>query len=539
MRLFVSANNLILFKNIDFLNVIMKVSKLIFVLMVIVSFLSCKKEKKDIDILIINGTVYNGIDTTSSNSIIAVKNDRIVFIGNENQHQFIAKKIIDAKGLIVCPGFIDPHTHADRDLNNPQTAHNKPFLFQGVTTVVVGNDGESFYPIKKYKALYEKQGIGTNVVLLSGHGTIRAQVMGKSDKRATNEDIEQMKDLLQQEMNEGAFGMSTGLYYAPGSYSNTEEVIALAKTVAKNKGIYDTHLRDESSFTVGLIPAVKEAIEIGKKAGIPIHISHIKCLGVDVWKQSEEIIKLINKERSAGLEITASQYPYDASATGLKAAVVPRWAESGGKDSLFLRYNDPKLRNRILQEVKHNIKRRGGADKLLIVKVNDSVFQGKNLLEVSRLLKIPPEKAVFTILKKGSVRVASFNMNEMDILNFMKQPWVVTGSDGNTGHPRKYGTFPRKYHKYVRQDKVINLVSFINGSTSKTAEIYRIPKRGILKKGYYADIIVFNPNTFKDKANYTNAFLLAEGIEYSIINGEIVIENGKFTGSLSGKVLEK
>lgn len=518
----------------------MKIFKFLLFIAVSTCIFSCSIKKRiAVDILIKNGIVYNGIDTIPMKVSIAIKDDKIVFIGAPSLPKIKATKIIDATGLIVSPGFIDPHTHADRDLINPSTSHNLPFLMQGITTVIVGNDGESFFPIKKYKTLYEENGIGTNVVLLTGHGTIREQVIGDSDIKASPEAISKMLILLQQEMDAGAFGMSTGLFYSPGSYANKEEVIELAKIVAKNGGIYDTHLRDESSFSIGLIPSIKEAIEIGRKAKLPIHISHIKCLGVDVWNESNDIIKLIEKSRAEGIDVTANQYPYDASATGLKAAVVPRWAESGGKDSLFIRYENPKLKIQILEETKNNIIRRGGPDKLLIVKADDSKFVGKNIFEISEELNISPEETVYKILEKGNAGVASFNMNENDITNFMKQPWVVTGSDGNKGHPRKYGSFPRKYHKYVLEDNVINIAMFINGSTSKTAEIFKIPNRGILQEGNYADVIIFNPETFKDKADYIDAFQYAEGLEYSIINGVIVVEKGKFTGQLNGKVLSK
>ena len=365
--------------------------------------------------------MYNGIDTTSTNKSIAIKDDKIIFIGDESSVSINASKIIDATGLIVSPGFIDPHTHADRELKDSVKSHNKPFLFQGITTVVTGNDGDSFFPTSKYVKLYESHGIGTNAVPLVGHGTVREQIMGKSDRKATDEEIIEMQALVQQEMDAGAFGISTGLFYAPGSYSNTEEVIALAKIVSKNNGIYDTHLRDESSYTVGLIPAIKEAIEIGRQAKLSIHISHIKCLGVDVWKQSDSIVNAIEKAQKEGVEVTANQYPYDASATGLKSAVVPRWAESGGKDSLFIRYNNPKYKQQILNETKKNITRRGGPDKLLIVKSEESKFVGKNLLEISEILKVNPQEAVYTALKTGYIRVASFNMNPYDIHNFMKQ----------------------------------------------------------------------------------------------------------------------
>ncbi|WP_299104538.1 amidohydrolase family protein [uncultured Tenacibaculum sp.] len=509
------------------------------VFIAVMLFSSCSKKRLEADILIKNGTVYNGVDTIASNHIIALKNDTIVFIGNQKDAIINAQRTIDATGLVVCPGFIDPHTHADRDLNVADNAHNKPFLFQGITTVVVGNDGDSFYPTSKYIDLYSTHGIGTNAVPLVGHGTIRKQVMGKSNRKASTKEIAKMQELIAQEMKAGAFGISTGLFYAPGSYSNTDEVIALAKIVAQNNGIYDTHLRDESSYTVGLIPAIEEAIEIGRQAKLPIHISHIKCLGVDVWYQSKEIIKAIEKAQKEGIKITANQYPYDASATGLKSAVAPRWAESGGKDSLMIRYADPLLKSKILADTKKNITRRGGPDKLLIVKCENSKFVGKNLLEISKMLNETPEEAVFSVLKTGYVRVASFNMNPKDIHHFMQQDWVVTGSDGNTGHPRKYGSFPRKYNKYVKQDRIIDLPRFINNSTSKTARILNIKNRGSLQKGNFADIIIFNPETFKDIADFTDAFQLSEGLEYSIINGKLAIDKGQFTNQLHGKVLRK
>ncbi len=514
--------------------------KYIFLVLAFSSFLSCKKKEISVDILIENGIIYNGVDKNSSKGVIAIKNDRIAFVGNPNNINITADRVVDDKGLIVCPGFIDPHTHADRELRKPEKSHNLSFLMQGVTTVVVGNDGNSFFPSSEFKKLYESHGIGTNAVLLVGHNTLRKMVVGRSNKKATEEEIKNMQTLVQREMDMGAFGLSTGLYYAPGSYSNTKEIIALAQIAAKNNGIYDTHLRDESSYTIGLKAAVEEAIEIGRQAKLPIHISHIKCLGVDVWNQSSDIITLIEQGQHEGIDITANQYPYDASATGLQSAVVPRWAESGGKDSLYIRYQNVKLKQTILEETKKNIARRGGADKLLIVMTEDSTFLGKNLLEISENLNLSPEASVFEILKKGNTtRVASFNMTSKDISNFMKQPWVVTGSDGNTGHPRKYGSFPRKYHKYVKEDKVINMATFINNSSAKTAEIFKIPNRGKLLEGYFADIIVFNPEKYKDKASYKDAFLYAEGLEYSIINGVITIENGVFNQKLNGRVLTK
>ena len=506
-------------------------------LFIIILLSSCKSDN-NVDLLIINGTVYDGINSSPRIVDIGINKDKVVYI-SDNKNSINADKIIDAEGLIISPGFIDTHTHSDRDLNNKETSHNLPFLKQGITTVVVGNDGDSYYPISDYKLLYESQGIGSNVIMLVGHGTIRNKVLGNINKKPNSEELNEMKMLITQEMSSGAFGMSTGLFYSPGSYSNTEEIISLAKIVSDNGGIYDTHLRDESNYNIGLISAVKETIDIGLEANIPVHISHIKCLGRYVWHQSDSIIKLIEHHRDKGLNVTANQYPYDASATSLKGAVVPRWAESGGKDSLFIRFNNKKIKSKILKETSSNIFRRGGADKLLIVNSKNSDIIGKNLLELSIEFDKPPEEVVYQLIKSENVSVASFNMIEEDIINFMKQSWVFTGSDGNTGHPRKYGSFPKKYSEYVLDKKILNLSEFIANSTSKPAEFFNVNKRGKIKEGYYADIIIFDPLYFKDKADYSNAFAYSEGLIYSIINGELIIDRNNFTGKLRGKVLIK
>ena len=500
---------------------------------------ACTKQKMEADILIENGTVYNGVDTEPKVVNIAIKDDRIIYVGTTDSVTVVAAKTIDADGLVVSPGFIDPHTHATADVEDPEKSDNAPFLFQGVTTVTVGNDGSSPYPLQDYREKAESHGVGTNVVLLVGHGSVRKEVLGKSDLKATAEDIQKMEKLIQQEMDAGAFGMSTGLFYAPGSYSDTEEIVALAKVVAKNNGIYDTHMRDESTYSIGLIPAIKETIEIGQKAQLPVHISHIKCLGVEVWKQSDSIIDIIEDAQKRGIEITANQYPYEASATGLQSAVVPRWAESGGKDSLFIRYKNVEQRKQILEETKKNIARRGGPNTLLIVQSPNKDYEGKNLLEISETMNLTPEQTVFKILEEGYMKIASFNMNPYDITNFMDEPWVVTGSDGGSGHPRKYGTFPRKYHKYVKQDSVLDIGSFIKQSTSVTADILRIPERGKLLEDHFADIIIFNPEIFKDLATYNDAFQLAQGVKYSIINGKISMDEGEYTGKRNGIVLKK
>ncbi|MEM9259707.1 MAG: amidohydrolase family protein, partial [Bacteroidota bacterium] len=488
------------------------------------------------DYVIVNGQVYNGIDTIPQEHTIAVRGDQIIYVGPSQGIRFDGARVINAADKIVCPGFIDPHTHADRELKEADKADNLPFLMQGVTTVVVGSDGDSYFPSSKFKTLYEEHGIGTNAIMMVGHGRVRSLIVGRSNRAATIEEIQKMQRAVEIEMEAGAFGLSSGLFYAPGSYANTEEVIALARVVAKKGGVYESHLRDEGSYTIGLQAAVAEAIEIGREAEIPVQIAHIKCLGADVWGQSKTIVDMVNVARAEGIQVTANQYPYDASATGLQAAVVPRWAESGGTDSLRQRYEDPELRERILADTRANITRRGGPDKLLLVMVEDSAFLGKTVLEVAQDLQLPPEEAVFEILATGTVRIASFNMQPSDIHQFMQQPWVVTGSDGNTGHPRKYGSFPRKYRKYVVEDKVINLAHFINNSSARTARFFGIPERGELREGYYADILVIDPEYYRDEATYTDAFEYAKGLKYCFLNGKLVVDNGAYRGVRHGRV---
>ena len=261
-------------------------------LLVLFVFLqSCKK--KSVDILIINGKVYDGINVNATANAIAIIGDQIAEFGNIDTTKIEAKRIIDASGMIVSPGFIDPHTHADRELVKKEESHNKPFLYQGITTVITGNDGESVYPISKFRTLCETNGIGTNVVPLTGHGTLRDVSGIGTLENPSEEQITKMKALLIQELENGAFGMSTGLFYSPGSFSSTEEVIELSKIVKSFNGIYDSHIRDESSYTVGLEKAIDEVIEIGKRAQLPVHISHIKCLGSDVWMLSDSLISKI------------------------------------------------------------------------------------------------------------------------------------------------------------------------------------------------------------------------------------------------------
>jgi N-acyl-D-aspartate/D-glutamate deacylase len=492
-----------------------------------------------LDVLIRGGSVIDGTGGAAREADVGIRGDRIVLVGDAAKEGRSAKRVIEAKGLIIAPGFIDPHTHAADDLGTMAGRSNQNFLFQGVTTVVTGNDGGGPLPIGATLRRWEELGIGTNAILYVGHGTVRQRVMGMSDAAPGVAELEKMKSLVRDGMREGAFGLSTGLYYAPGSYAKTGEVIALARVAAELGGVYDTHMRDESSYNIGVLESIRETIEIGRQARLPVHISHIKMLGVDVWGRSDEAIGLINEARREGVEVTANQYPYTASGTSLTAALVPRWAEVGGTQELLKRIDDASIRPRLISEMEVNLKRRGGAGSLLITRTRDRALIGKRLDEIARQRGRSAIETALDIIRDGGAGVASFNMDEKDIENFMRQPWVMTGSDGSSGHPRKYGTYPRKIRDYVLTRKVISLPRMIEASSGQVATALRIPERGRIARGWFADVIVFDAKTIAENATYEQPEILSTGLRYVLVNGRVAIDNGQYTGALAGRSLRK
>ena len=490
---------------------------------------------QDLDLIIRGGSLIDGSGSPATKADIGIKGDRIVFVGDSAGRK--ARREIDATGLVVTPGFIDPHTHTAPDLSDPKRSRNDAYLTQGVTTVVTGNDGDSPTAIGATLAQWNRQGIGTNAALFIGQGTVRREVMGMTDAKPTAEQLNRMKALVDSAMKEGAIGMSTGLYYAPGSFSSTEEVIELARIVAQHGGIYDTHMRDESSYSIGLLGSVRETIRIGEEAHLPVMISHIKALGADVWGQSKDVIALIEDARKAGVKVTASQYPYTASGTSVTAALVPRWAEAGGDGVLLKNLNDPSLRPRLIHDMGQNLARRGGPDTLLMTASRDKSIVGKTLAAIAHERNESPVDAAIEIVKSGGSDVASFNMQESDLEAFMRQPWVMTCSDGSEGHPRKYGTYPRKLRQYVYEKHIIPLEFAIRSSTSLPAETLGLKDRGVLKPGYFADVLVFDPKTFDERATYQQPRVLATGVRYLTVNGQLAIDNGSLTPALAGRAL--
>jgi len=488
------------------------------------------------DLLIRNGRVIDGTGAPARTADVAITGDRITFIGDAARSNVSARRTIDARGLIVAPGFIDPHTHAQEDLssNDPKRRANVDYLMQGVTTVITGNDGGGPYEVARTLDKWRADGIGSNGALLVGYGSVRQAVMRMSDARAIGPQLDSMRALIDKGMREGALGMSTGLYYAPQSYGTTEEVIEMAKVAARYGGIYDTHLRDESSYTIGLLDAIREAIRIGHEAGMPSHISHIKALGTDVWGRSDSAIAIIEAAQRAGDKVSANQYPYTASGSSVGASLLPRWAEVGGGDSLRARIADAATRARLVTDMTDNLRRRGGPASLLMTSTRDSSILGRTLEQVAKARNVSPVEAALQIILNGGSSVASFNMNEKDIEAFMRRPWVMTGSDGSAGHPRKYGTFPKKWADYVRTKKILTPEAFVHQSSALTAETFGLRDRGVLANGKYADVVVFDPATFKDVSTYEKPTELATGVKYVIVNGKVAVDGGSYSGITAG-----
>ena len=353
-----------------------------------------------VDLLIRGGRVIDGTGTEARAADVGVRGDRIVFVGDARARGVTAARTLDATGLVVAPGFIDPHTHTSGDLSDPTGRANAAYLMQGVTTVITGNDGGGPVDVARTLAEWDRDSIGTNAALFVGHGSVRRAVLGSSSAAPTPSQLDSMRALVAGAMRGGALGLSSGLYYTPGSFAKTEEVIELARVAARAGGVYDTHMRDESSYTIGLLGSIEESIRIGREAGIPVNISHIKALGTDVWGKSAEVIAAVEAARRAGVKVTADQYPYTASGTGLGASLLPRWAEAGGGDSLRARVADPATRARLVTDMTDNMRRRGGPESLLLVSGREGL-RGKTLAAIARERELPPIEAGLQLILEG------------------------------------------------------------------------------------------------------------------------------------------
>ena len=494
------------------------------------------------DLLIRNAHVIDGAGNPWIRADVGITGDRIQAVGTLGTAT--APTTIDAGGLVVTPGFIDVHSHAGPGLATDALKHGQPLLAQGITTVLINPDGGGPTDLAGQRARYVKQGIGPNVGLMVPHGSVRQAVMGMTDRDPDSEQLAKMVDLVRQGMRNGAFGLSSGLYYAPGSYSKTPEVVAMAKMAAQFGGVYSSHIRDEADYSIGVVAAVQEVITIAEESGLIGVVSHMKALGPASHGLSLALIERIEAARARGVQVYSDQYPYNASGTGIGGALIPRWAQVNGRDALLRRIRGDE-RKKIIEEVKINIARRGGAETLVISRyVPDPSIEGKSLAELAQKAGTPPEVLALTLLEKGDAGLVSFNMSERDIELIMRQPWNMTCTDGDLvplgqgkPHPRAYGAFARKLRMYVRDRGVVDLPFAVRSMTSLPAQVFALRDRGQIRPGAFADLLIFDPAKVNDAATYQEPHQLSEGMTHIIVNGVVVRENGTFTTALPGRVL--
>ena len=501
--------------------------------------------QESFDLLIKNGRIVDGTGTPWYEADVGIVDDRIARVGNLSEAS--AERIIDAADLVVAPGFIDPHTHALRGIFEVPNAESA--LLQGVTTLTEGNDGSSPYPIDKHYAEIAELGISPNWAVFVGQGTIRQAIIGAEDRAATAAEMEQMKQMVRDAMEQGALGISTGLFYVPGSFTSTEEVIELSRVAAAYGGIYISHMREEAAR---LIDSVNETIRIGEEADIPVQMTHHKVIGVDNWGASVESLRLVDEARRRGIDVSIDQYPYTASQTGI-TALIPQWAQEGGRDQMLTRINSQETRATIKNEVVAKIlyDRGGGDPKNVFISRNswNPDMAGKNLAELTLEagMEPTPENAaevVFDIIRGGGATAVYHAIGPEDVDRIMRHPATAIGSDGPVGvfgegapHPRQYGTFARVLGHYVRERGVISLEEAVKKMSSQSARRLGIHDRGLITEGYFADVAIFDADEIIDRASFEQPHQYATGMKFVLVNGELVVEDGVHTGSRPGRIL--
>jgi N-acyl-D-amino-acid deacylase len=497
------------------------------------------------DVLIRGGRVFDGTGSPGRTADVAIKGERIVLVG-DIPASATASQVVNATGKYVTPGFIDPHSHASPAISTPELAAAPPVLYQGVTTVMINPDGGGPGDLRPLVASIEKNVPGVNVVPMIGHNGVRQAVMGLANRKPTPAELEKMEGLVKSAMDFGAFGFSSGPFYIPGKYSETSELVALARVAAAYPNAFHiSHIRDESSYDIGVLGAVKELIQVSRETKITGVVTHMKMLGPSVWGASTDAIKMIDDARAEGLSIWADQYPYAASGSGLQPALLPGWAQEGGRDAIVARLQNPEQRALIRKEMAENMVRRAGPNAMMIRGYDaDPSLEGRRLDDIAKERLQDPLDTAIDMLIKGGAGIVSFNMNEGDVENLMKQPWMMTSSDGalpkfgeGAEHPRAYGAFPRKFRRYVIDRNVISWEQAVHASTGLPAQVFAIKDRGVLRPGAYADVLIINPETIRDVATYEQPHAYSEGMDYVFVNGKAAVADGKVTPQRYGRVI--
>ena len=540
------------------------------------------------DLVLKGGKVLDGAGNPWFYGDVGIKGGRIAAIGSLGSAT--ATRTIDVTGKVVVPGFIDLHSHGDGGLANMALRHAPNVVAQGITLVVVNQDGRSpRWPLRDQKALYDKQGIGPNAALMVGHGTLRSKVMGQRDNQlATDADIQAMQKLVDEGMADGAFGLSTGLEYNPGRFAETREVVQLTRMVKPYGGFYISHERSEGADPmwkvksdptpfVSLLEAVNETITIGRETGVPVVASHLKAKGASYWGSSQAATRLIREAREQGLEVYADLYPYETSGTDGSTVLIPGWAISpageatgdqleagaggrggrggrgGGGAAIKERFkkrlgNDEDVR-KIRIDIAHEIDRRGGASRIIINTYPDPKYVGKSVQFVADDLQMSPVDAAIWLQLNGADRAGGasmrgFSLSEIDLDHIMQQEFTATCTDGGIvapgdglPHARFYGTMARKIRRFVLDRGVITLPFAIRSMTSLPAQIMGLKDRGLLRTGYWADLVVIDLESVADKATFTEPHQYPTGLPYVFVNGVAVVDNGKLMSATPGKVL--
>ena len=506
-----------------------------------INFLSAQTNA---DILIKNGRILDGTGNSWRYGDVAVKDGKILKIGSFTN--ITASKIIDAQGMIICPGFIDVHTHIEGEELKTPTADN--FIHDGVTTVITGNCGASNTDIKKYLQKIDSIKLSINVATLIGHNDVRKAVMGTANRKATEDELKKMEAIVEEAMKNGAVGFSTGLIYIPGTYSSTDEVVRLAKVASRYKGVYASHMRDEGD---SVVQAINEAIYIGKEAHMPVEISHFKLSGQQNWGRSRETVPMIIKAREEGIDVTIDQYPYTASSTSL-STLLPDEILSDGQDSINARLSRPEVRKYVGDYMLAKLKKRKlkhFSYPVVAFYRADTSFNGKSIEEVNLLMKRKHKvkyetETVMDMMQKGGASMVFHGMSDEDVEQIMQYPFNMFASDASirvwgqgAPHPRGYGTNARVLSEYVRDKKIISLEEAIRRMTSLPAQKFGMNDRGLLREGYAADILIFDEKEVQDLSTYDKPHAFSKGFQYVIVNGQVVVENEKHLGTRSGMAL--
>lgn len=490
------------------------------------------------DLVIRNVTIHDGSGAASRVGDIALRGDKIVAVGKFESTG--APRTIDGTGLIAAPGFIDLHNHSDDPITNPATRGNQNFLLQGCTTIVTGNCGGGRVDVAKYLQQIDEHGAGTNVAHLVPHGSVRQQAMGGEKRPPSPQELEKMKQIVGQGMRDGAFGISTGLIYTPGSFAATDELIEVSKVVAAHQGIYASHMRNEGNQ---LLESITETLTIGQQAHLPVHISHFKVSGRSAWGLAPDAIRAVVTAREKGQIVTADQYPYIASSTSLAAMVMPD--EVRTKQQLEKTLADPAATAKLRTSLENSLAARDGGKSLYIAKYDDNeAWQGKDLAAIAEQANKSVIDLVLEIQQHGGAKVVSFGMNEDEVRLIMQQSFVATASDGSAmnpddtvPHPRSYGTFPRKIGRYAIGGKFVSVEQAIRSASGLPADIIGLTDRGYLKPNFFADLVLFDPDSFRDTATFDKPHQYATGARYVFVNGQLAVENGRATEKLAGRAL--